>query len=268
MPILPLIIIPDPDEPDGAAVYVDGTIAGQSYRFLLDTGAGRSSVITDAFTAAFASDGVHESSGAFAAIHDDLITVPRLDVGPITRQAFTLARSPAGPGPKTLIGMDLLKDFRCHFRFEVDQLVVNGDHVPAEDGDLLPLTLDQKQHPYVAVQFGAVQAQAVWDTGASITVVDSNFVARHPALFTPAGQSTGIDASGTTLETPMYVMAAATMGGHTFPPVRVAAVDLGPVNARIEMPMDLILGYSSLRHADWLFDFPGRQWAITKWLVK
>jgi hypothetical protein len=28
--------------------------------------------------------------------------------------------------------------------------------------------------------------------------------------------------------------------------------------------MDLILGYNTLRQANWLFDFPRRRWAISK----
>jgi hypothetical protein len=36
------------------------------------------------------------------------------------------------------------------------------------------------------------------------------------------------------------------------------------VNATIEVPMDLILGYSTLNKAHWLFDFPGQRWAVLK----
>jgi hypothetical protein len=28
--------------------------------------------------------------------------------------------------------------------------------------------------------------------------------------------------------------------------------------------MDLILGYPTIRQADWLFDFPARRWAVTR----
>ena len=39
MPAVPLIIEPDPDDPDFANVLVDATIAGRPYRLILDTGA-------------------------------------------------------------------------------------------------------------------------------------------------------------------------------------------------------------------------------------
>jgi len=49
-----------------------------------------------------------------------------------------------------------------------------------------------------------------------------------------------------------------------FPPHRVAGVDLSHVNSTIEVRMDMILGYGTLRKANWLFDFPRKRWAITK----
>lgn len=124
--------------------------------------------------------------------------------------------------------------------------------------------LDDKFHPYVDVHVGAISAQSVWDTGAGMTIADSNFIEAHPALFRRAGRSTGTDASGASRETAMYRMAAPLIGDHRFPPLTVAAVDLAAVNATLALPMDLILGYNALRRANWLFDFPGRRWAITQ----
>jgi hypothetical protein len=36
------------------------------------------------------------------------------------------------------------------------------------------------------------------------------------------------------------------------------------VNDSIEVPMDLILGYTTLSQANWLFDFPDKRWTISK----
>lgn len=47
-----LIIVPDEEDAEAAEVLVDGTIGGNYYRFLLDTGAARSSVRFDDYTAA------------------------------------------------------------------------------------------------------------------------------------------------------------------------------------------------------------------------
>jgi hypothetical protein len=96
-----------------------------------------------------------------------------------------------------------------------------------------------------------------------VTVVDLGFVALHPAWFRQIGVSRGTDASGATMETPALVMTGAAIGGWAVPPHEVAGVDLSPINARIDRPMDAILGYRTIARADWWMDFPGGRWAIT-----
>ncbi len=260
MSSIPLIVIPDNNEPGAAELYVDGSINGTPYRFLLDTGAARSSVVADAFTNTLPVVGEHHSSGAFSQTTDDLIKVSQLAVGPIHRENFQLTRVRGNAFARAnLIGMDILKDHCCHFKFDSRRLDIDAA-VTAEDSQFQPLLLDQKYHLYLNVQCGDANASAVWDTGASLTVVDLNYVHSHAAHFSEAGNSIGTDANGTQQETPMFMMPAVQIGGRTFPPHKVAAVDLSPVNARIEIPMDMILGYNLYSGANWLFDFPNSRW--------
>lgn len=261
-----LIIEPDQDEPGAASVYVDGRIDGNPYRFLLDTGAGRSSVRHDDYTATLPLAGTHQSSTVFKARSESLIQVRRLELGPILKENMTLIRATPGPGAQDLIGMDVLRDFCCHFLFHEQKVQVNPERSEAWLSHAEPLLVDEKFHPYIHIHFGEAQGQAVWDTGASLTVVDMSFIQRHPDFFTPAGESTGTDAAGAQVETPMFMMSSASLGGYTFPPHRVAGVDLSHVNATLTMPMDMIIGYSTFRRANWLFDFPAQKWMISQWL--
>ena len=245
-------------------MYVEGTVNGRACRFLLDTGAATSSIQTDAYTASLPTTGTHHSSGVFSAMRDDLIAVERLQIGPISRQSFPLTRSPDDGSPRnSLIGMDVLKDHCCHFMLDSSTLEIDPEQDFAEL-QFQPLQFDRKFHPYVRVQCGPANAQAVWDTGASLTVADTSFIQRHPDCFTEAGHSTGTDASGSQVETALYAMAAIQLGGVQFPSHRVAAVNLSAVNATLEIPMDLILGYNLYAQANWLFDFPNARWAITR----
>ncbi len=118
------------------------------------------------------------------------------------------------------------------------------------------LVVDTKFHPYVTLRFGEITATAVWDTGASITVADMSFINTYPTLFQEVGKSQGTDAIGANMETPLFIMASPMIGRHEFSPHTVAGVDLSHVNAHAELPMDLILGYTTLRQAHWVFDFP------------
>lgn len=104
------------------------------------------------------------------------------------------------------------------------------------------------------------------DTGAGMTIVNLEFVNKHPDLFQNAGRSVGIDATGAELETPMFLMEAPRIGDHVFPPLKVAGVDLSHVNTTIDIPMDFILGYNAFSKANWLFDFPEKKWKISTML--
>ena len=258
-----LIIKPDEEVVEAAEILVEGAIDGRPYRFLLDTGAARTRVAFDNYTATFDCIEKNNSSGVFAASSQDVIRVPRIELGPISKQNFPLVRLGENDPERTnLIGMDLLKDFCCHFFFNENRVVVQEEL--AFDLHFQELILSQKFHPYVDIQFGKLKARAVWDTGAGITVADMNFIEKYPAFFQQLGKSQGTDSTGTELEAPLFIMAPTIIGNHEFPPHKVAGVDLSHVNTTTEMSMDLILGYTTLRQANWVFDFPRKRWAISK----
>src|SRR5262249_61682174 len=118
--------------------------------------------------------------------------------------------------------MDVLHDFCCHFFFDDPRITVDASSPQESAYSFEPLLLDEKLHPYVKVKLGDAQASVVWDSGASITIGDLNFIKSRPDFFAVAGQSTGTDATGTQVETPMYTLSSASIGGYTFPPIKVA----------------------------------------------
>ncbi|MDQ2850061.1 MAG: retropepsin-like domain-containing protein [Actinomycetota bacterium] len=112
-----------------------------------------------------------------------------------------------------------------------------------------------RRHVYVTVTWPTGQtADAVIDTGASVTVVDERFAAHHPTLFTHDSMSEGTDSSGTVMQTPMVQMAAVRMLGAEFRASVAAVVDLSAANATIERKMDLILGWPILSQGTFVID--------------
>ncbi|HET7628068.1 MAG TPA: retropepsin-like aspartic protease [Bacillales bacterium] len=259
---IPLIVEIDENEKDEAQIFVDGTIDGQAYRFLLDSGAARTTVIADDQLLTYTAIGKDDTTGAFSKNKDELIQVKEVSLGPISKKDLVLARTTENVQHKTnLLGMDFLKDHRLHFYFDQNRIEVDADNQPKET---LPLTLGSRFHPYVDVDFGKTRAKAVWDTGASITVVDMNLIKSHPHCFQEIGSSTGTDSTGTSMETPMFIMDTTMIGNKEFPPHKVAGFDLSHINASTEIPMHMILGYSTIRKANWYFDVPARKWAVLK----
>ncbi len=109
------------------------------------------------------------------------------------------------------------------------------------------LTLGPRGHIYVEASWPGVIARACLDTGAGAAVVDRTFWLGHPELFKQIGATVGTDANGDQTETPLLLMNGPVIGQHAFSRHKAVAVDLSGLNSALEKPMDLILGYPTIR---------------------
>jgi hypothetical protein len=166
----------------------------------------------------------------------------------------------SGSHIRNLLGMDILRRYCCHFRLDAGVLELEAPSGYQADQDLL---MSSRGHVYVDVQWPGVIGQACWDTGSTATIVNREFWLEHPELFEEIGTSTGTDGGGAQAGTPVLMMAAPVIGQRVFAPHRVVAADLSSANSAAEHPMDLILGYPTLRQAEWLLDFPAGRWTLT-----
>lgn len=258
-----LIIVEDKEDIECAEVYVSAIIEGDEFEFLLDTGAGTSSIRNSEFTLNYPVLKTKKSTGIFSDTQESIIRIPSVRIGPIRKENVEFTRVDNEAGKPNLIGMNILKDYALLFDFQYNTVDVNP-----EDAKYIrscnELFCDDKAHPYINASLNQSVLSAVWDTGASITVVDSGFIAQNPNSFQLFGDFKGTDANGNSSMTPIYNMTGISIDGFAFPQHHVAAVDLKSVNTTIEKKMDMIIGYSSFRYADWWFDFPAKKWKITK----
>jgi hypothetical protein len=263
--ILKLNIIQDKEDKEAAEVYLEGFVAGKKYKFLLDSGAAISTIQYDNFTSKFESNEKYNSSGVFNRFQGDLIIIPEFRIENIIKKDFTLMReSKKRKNVKNVVGMDLLKDYCCLFQFSLRKVLLGKTNEFNINQKKLKLYLGKKFHPYVDVQLGNVKIKAVWDTGAGISIVDTDFIDNNLNFFEKRGKSKGTDSSGTQIETPIYQMKTPIIGDKQFPSHMCAAVDFSHIKDQTDTPMDMILGYSTLSKAHWLFDFPKKEWLVTK----
>lgn len=257
---------PDPDDPDEMLIHVDAVVDGEHERLLFDTGARRTSIRSipqrEALPALGAADGRGISG---AASGGRLVQVRTLVAGALRATYLVVELVGADSEAPTVLGMDVIGAHVCEFQFEHERLSVDAP-APA-DGTLLPLKTSQGGQPLVDVHFAraSTTVAAVWDTGASITVVDRAWFAANPGVIDlDGGADSGQDSSGKTVESATGTLAACVIGGVEFAATPCVVVDFSQVNAHLAQPLEVILGLPVLTQATWWLDFPGHRWHVRR----
>src|SRR4051812_45391725 len=135
--------------------------------------------------------------------------------------------------------MDVLQRYRCLFRLQAGVLDVEA---PAADRGGRELRMDSRGHVYVDVSWPGATAQACWDTGAGITIVNRGIWLAHRGLFEEIGTSAGTDATGATVETPVVLLAGAVIGGRWLGRPKAGAGALSHPDSTVALPTWLYPG--------------------------
>ncbi|BDZ46547.1 hypothetical protein GCM10025866_24560 [Naasia aerilata] len=247
-------------EPESVVLVVEGFANGEPLRFVVDTGAGTSSVPNLGALRELPVSGMSAARGANATVSGDhIVVVDQLEVGELTARSVRANRS--DPPRRPLLGMDVLGEHRCFFRFSSDRLELDGP-IGARDEDL-ELVRRGNGSPGVAVDFGSTTVLALWDSGASLTVVDGEFARTHPRIVVTSGsKSSGFDSVGDQVSGTRCIVSECRIGGQLFGPSAGVVLDLGALNAVLPSPLNVIIGMPLARRADWLFDFPNDRWHV------
>lgn len=162
---------------------------------------------------------------------------------------------------ENMLGIDLI----ARQPFSMTFIQVPSLHLNPPAPRSLQTDLAVSKHGLMAVplKLAGVQVSALWDTGASITVVDPRFIQAHPADFhrlsTPM---LGTDGAGDALEVAVYRARRMAIGGRTFRNMHVVAVDLSMLREHFSQDIQAVLGFNVIRKADWYFHRANRQWSI------
>ena len=255
--MVPVVLRVEPDEQfeECALLCVDGMVAGTRHAFVLDSGSATTQIADpDALISGSVVD-EDVAEGLFGRAHVELVavsdlTVPGLAEGPRTVQRLRTG----GARARSLLGLDVLGEHA---------LLLDGPaatlHTTAAGGLAAELSLDRgpRGHCFVPVTLpGGTVVQAMWDTGADITVVDRELVASRPELFAAMGSGDGTDSTGATVVTDVYRMEAYSIADVLFATHPVAVADLPE-------PAQLVLGYPTLCQAIWSMDLPLGRWGVS-----
>jgi hypothetical protein len=259
--VVPVALRVEPDEEfDECALFcVDGTVSGTPHRFVLDSGSPSTQIADPGALIPATVVGKDTSEGLFGRASVERVVLSDLTVPGLTAGPRTVARlRTGGTGSRSLLGLDVLGNHALLLDGPAATLSTTVAGGLAAD---LPLEHGTRGHRYLPVTLpGGRVVRALWDTGADITVVDRELVTSHPELFTAPGSANGTDASGTTMMTDVCRMEAYRIADVLFAGHLVAVADLGAVPEPIEM----VLGYPTLRQALWSMDLPSGRWSVSR----
>jgi len=253
---------------DGSGdIHVDCRFDGRPYSCLLDTGGGDRIIVPDNsfFRSYFSAGQGSFGSASGTETPADIIRISHLNVGgtsfgaaDATRQSSLSCRTMSSP---ILAGQSIPYRSADYYFDGPAALILDG---PAPAGSFFPLYMpDAHRHMVMPVEIGSDASRALFDTGASLTVVDTGYAAAHPKNFSYLGNTSTMDASCRRLRAGIYRAHSVAVGGLVFHNFLAVSLDLSATrkiadDGRVEM----ILGYNVISRADWYFDLSHQRWTV------
>lgn len=222
--------------------------------FLLDTGAVTSSICNDAHVDSYASIRANESKAASGiGKTGDIIQPDKIVVGGYLFRKFQITR--CGP---SLLGLDRLQE--VVFQVDLKAKKLNFlKHLPSESTKY-PIHRLSSGHMTVPLKMGTMTADALFDTGADTTVIDSQFVKSNMNLFKLLRSEVGTDALGNKIPSEIYLCDSVQVGELVMKGVEMAAFDFGGHLRKHMEGSPIILGNNVISGGTWTFDLTLNQW--------
>jgi hypothetical protein len=245
------------------------TIGGRQTICKIDSGANMSSVRLSPETADFEKTGqVTYTSASGHAIKCDLVIMPAISVGSESRTQFESVRCPVVDVRTELniVGLDFFAGKKVTLDMKANKI-----HLAAEapkNSNAMPFTTSSVGHVLIPVRAGhkfqpQKETVAMFDTGAAITVISSEFVQNNPQYFTLIKEiDQGRDTHGNVLEARLMIMSGLAAGDRIFAGEYVMAIDFTSIKKLMGQDVDLILGQNIIKNAKWYLDLQEGFWSV------
>jgi hypothetical protein len=230
--------------------------------FKLDTGTDVTTIILDEQTAKFPSLGkksVMESSGLET--HCDLVAPEKLILGDIVWINPSVYRCAV---EFNRLGLDLLTERIFSLDFQLNRISFLKNFPSGQP--ILPLRKLSAGHILLPTEFAGRKLEALFDTGASYTTVDSRFIELHPKEFESLPLTDVVnDASGNALSIKLYRLKRWKIGSLVLKDEKVYAMDFPPdMREYLGTDTPMILGMAAIKKANWIFDLKNSHWAASE----
>lgn len=161
-------------------------------------------------------------------------------------------------GVDAILGADVLLSQPLVINFKTKSVEVNAN--PPGKG-LSSFTQDEVGHILLPLRIGReTQSKAMFDSGASMTLVDLAFVKSHPEYFTVVRDDTVVDTHGNTMGSQLVITKVVEVGEIRFVAEYMMAVDLSAAKELMGEDVNFILGFNFVKLGQWYFSVPEKLW--------
>lgn len=250
-----------PGDFDAYRVELQVSVDGVFKKFQLDTGANATDLAPDEQTLSYPSLGKASAQGASGTVIEcDVVTPAEIKIGDYQINSPRIRRCDRGAKSFNNLGLDVFQENLMEIDYKNLQLNVLTDG--ATDPLRYPLLRLAKGHLKMEIRYLNRDLFAVFDTGAEISCVDSEFVEKNPDKFKLISEEEGTDVNGLPVHMVFYEAAEIQVGDKVFKNVKVAAFDFGGLRDYVGLDTPFILGNNMIIQAKWLFDLKMNQWNV------
>ncbi len=265
----------DPQDPKHRVgqILVPCNFDGHSTQCILDTGSNRSMVREAGFSTNYpAIDSWFTTGISGKSIPMSIVNVPDFRLGTIAlgKRHFDRYPSESHGGSKVfdetiegLIGMDILSFARLDLTFGARNTMSLGGPELAQTG-ARPLVITHSRKIFIPVTLGSSEITAFWDTGFGLTMVEHDYVVRHPSEFTLAQEVKSFDIAGATVIHKVYKANSIVIAGQTFSDEYVMESHFLFKDFGEGQDFMMVLGYNILTRLNWHMDLKNKRWSVER----
>ena len=247
-------------EPGEYLPYVRVKFDGDEKSLILDTGAKRSSIITDDWSnkyPALESEQNHFFKGSSGVkVKCELIEIKKLEIGKVIISNHQIERCKSD-----IFGLDLIGDipFEIDYKNERLNFISNLDKYNSHQ-----LGRMKTGHLTVKTRINGEEYNTILDTGATSTIIDLSYVKEHPGLFKLIKRDDGTDGhSGETVKSYRYQMSQLKIGDVIIKNISIISFDFPDNMKRGFEGAPIMIGNDVIKLASWQFDIKNMLWNMT-----
>lgn len=247
---IPLIVYEN--SPNKYLTDIEVKINERIYRFLFNTNATKSQIISNDFTKKLEQIGQKESKGASGtSLMQELVTISNLSYGNTEYQNKTISRS-----HRSIFGLDLLQNKKLAINLENSRIDILNT---VKERDKIRWL--KQGHLTIEMLLNNKSTHCLFDTGADSTVIDENYINENPKSFELIGTEEDEDAHGNKIPSNVYLCKNLKVGHLDINDVEMSGFRFGEHMRNAMEGVPLILGNNIIYESTWCFDFKNSLWS-------